>query len=272
MLDDLKKIYTQKADMIPNWKKLSKNELCNLYIENENSFLADSFLAAIFCKYWNKINTLYHSSKPAATAEDCYEWMVESILYSLKNRKWLDPDNKLFDDPNGPDKVINRVIACRRITFFQQLLADKRRVSISTSSMDKLQEETNDYLTPSEDNIKEHALSMDIISLIHNLFEKKEYFSAFFIDAVLNGDCFTSDDENNINLKFDEKRCIKYLKNISPDYCSIFAEQYNLDKELVYSTLKYIQGFDTFEYQRKIKYNLNVLKRLDVVKELCHVS
>jgi len=272
MLDELKKLYVQQADLIPDWKKYSKNELCNLYIKHENDYLGEAFLAAIFCKYWNKLSTLFNTSKPAATIEDCYEWMVESILYALKNRKWLEEGNKLFNDPNGPDKVINRVIASRRATFFQQLLADKRRVSIAMSSMDKIQEETNDYLTPYEDNVKGQALNMDLIQLVHELFDKKEYFSAFFVDAILNGDCF-SPDENDIFLtKFDVKKCAKYIKNVPDDYGETFAEQYDLDLNLVNSTLKYIRGYDSAEYQSKIKYVVNVLKRTDFVKEMCHVS
>lgn len=270
MLENLKQLYVQQADLIDDWKKYSKNELCNLYIDNENSFLSDAYLSAIFCKYWNKIATLYNSSKPAATAEDCYEWLVESILYALKNRKWKDPNNKLYTDPNGPDKVINRVIACRRATFFQQLLADKRRVSITSSSMEKMQENTNDYLTPHEDNVKEHALNMDLIDLVQDVFNKKEYFSAFFLDAILNGDCFTFDD--NYNLTFDEKRCIKYIKNTSPEYCEIFAEQYDLDKDAVLYALKYVQNLDSVDYHKKIKYNTNVLKRTASIKELCNVN
>lgn len=271
MLENLKQIYAQQADIVENWKQYSKNELCNLYIEHEHDMLGEAFLAAIFCKYWNKISTLYRTSKPAATAEDCYEWMVESILYALKNRKWLDPSNKLFSDPNGPDKVINRVIASRRATFFQQLLADKRKISISTSSMEQLQEETNDYLTPFEDNVKDKALNMDLVEVMQSLFNRKEYFSAFFIDAVLNGDCFAIE-EDSLNMKFDEKKCIKYIKNLTAEYCDIFAEQYNLDKTLVNSTLKYIQGYDNIDYHQKIKYNTHVLKRMDIIKEICHVS
>ena len=32
MLTDIKKIYSEQADMIEGWKDKSKTELCNLYI------------------------------------------------------------------------------------------------------------------------------------------------------------------------------------------------------------------------------------------------
>ena len=35
MLDEYKQIYIENANLIPNWREMSKSELANLYIENE---------------------------------------------------------------------------------------------------------------------------------------------------------------------------------------------------------------------------------------------
>ena len=32
MISETKKLYEESANLIPNWKELDKNELCNLYI------------------------------------------------------------------------------------------------------------------------------------------------------------------------------------------------------------------------------------------------
>ena len=32
MLKEAKELYEQSANLIPNWKNIDKNELCNLYV------------------------------------------------------------------------------------------------------------------------------------------------------------------------------------------------------------------------------------------------
>ena len=48
MLEEYKKLCKASADIIPNWEKIDKNKLCNLYIQNEsNSELANAYLSGI---------------------------------------------------------------------------------------------------------------------------------------------------------------------------------------------------------------------------------
>ena len=118
MLTEMKKIYSDQADMIEGWKDKSKTELCNLYIQNENDeMLRNCYFSAIILNYWNKIYTLQANTYLTATLEDTYQWVVDGILYALEHRKWLDPNNKLYTDPDAPDKVINRRICFMKKPF-----------------------------------------------------------------------------------------------------------------------------------------------------------
>lgn len=89
---------------------------------------SNSYFSAIVLKYWNKIYSLYANTYLTATPEDAYNWVIEGIMYALKNRKWKDPNNKLFTDPNGPDKVINRKIKCLRINHLTSQNRYKRKI------------------------------------------------------------------------------------------------------------------------------------------------
>ena len=59
------------------------------------------------CRYWHKIGALYFNSQPVFKEEDCYDWLMNAVIYTLKNRKWLDPACSLYKDKNGPDKALN---------------------------------------------------------------------------------------------------------------------------------------------------------------------
>ena len=114
MLDEIKSTYLEQAALIPNWKSMTKTELCNLYIDNENnSYLRDRYLSAIILKYWPKIYSLYSNTYLTATYDDVYNWVVEGILYALKHRRWLEKDSNIYNDPDGPDKAINSVALSR---------------------------------------------------------------------------------------------------------------------------------------------------------------
>lgn len=265
MLDEIKKTYVQKADLIPGWRKKSKNELCNDYLLNENSPLAESYLAAIIVKYWNKINKLYNKSKPAATYEDCYEWVVEAILYALKHRKWLDETSSIYQDPYGPDKVINRNSECRRLTFFQQLFRYNKKIAVNTLSINVIannveeSERVNGYEKFIDDAAEIDVTEMSVFNYIRSAFNKKEYVLAFVLDAIIS--CKNPDED------FDGfvRQLASILTKMPEEYASVFAREYGVDVEEVKNSLTYTKNIDS----KKLYDMINVmLKRLKYDKEM----
>lgn len=90
--------------------------------------LRNCYFSAIILNYWNKIYSLQSNTYLTASLEDTYQWVVDGILYALEHRKWLDPNNKLYTDPDAPDKVINRRIKCARINHLIAQNRVKRKV------------------------------------------------------------------------------------------------------------------------------------------------
>lgn len=92
MLENEYASFRKRADAIPNWEKIDKNVLANLYLENEHDEVKrEEYLSALVCRYWHNIGSQYNESKNSVNIEECYDWLLNALLRALKNRKWTDP-------------------------------------------------------------------------------------------------------------------------------------------------------------------------------------
>ena len=234
MLNTYKKSYEECADLFitENWRKMNKNTLVNKYIEVENNpKLANAYMSAIICRYWGVLSKYYNSSYNSVDKFTCHEWLVGAILRAIKHRKWLDPNNKLYGDPNGPDKVINRCLASERLGFFQSSNTYKRKQNYGIESIDKIQEDNSEssqiplYLPK---DLDEGTLS--IHQLISNSFDNKDYITSFLIDGIINYDVFEPANSPKTKLDysvFSEKKLLRHLRALSIQYIKDFADLFN---------------------------------------------
>jgi len=263
MFNDNKKLFENCANIIPNWKDISKNELCNKYIEYEhtNKNMSEAYLSAIICNYWNSIDKLYLMSTTSATPEDCYEWLINSILYALKHRKWLDKDNKLYGDPNGPDKVINRCLKCNRLNSYVASNRQKRKLNYTVESIERLEENKTDQYLPNYE-FKDNDIYDLTYDMVKEAFDKKDYFVAFMIDMIVNSDTFDSfEEEDGLYTQFNEKKLVKNLHYIGMDYCIYFASRFKITLSSVTKALSYISPLSTTQIHAKVKKSLKKLQR-----------
>lgn len=262
MLEEYKQMYEQSASFIENWKSKSKSELCRGYIENEHHpLLADAYFSAIVLKYWNMISRYYNRNTYIATLEDCYNWVIDSILYVLKTRKWADPTTKLGQDPNGADKAINRKIKCTWLTYCQSLNKDKRRINVDLLSLDGIQEGFDDVFVMENDDTDETSMLDLEYNFFRNTFEKKDYFASFLMWAICNSDCFTYyDDESVYHAIFDLKKLTGILKNISDEDCEEMSLMYEIPVEKIKFATKYHKELTHNKIRDKISKYLNYLK------------
>ena len=239
MLEDYKQAYKKYADQIPNWQKIGKNELCNLYIQNENDpTLAGAYLAAIVYKYWYLINKFYSLSYNVVTVEDVYEWLLDSILYALEHRMWLKPESNIYGDKNGPDKVINRCMKCRRLTYYQSINRGKRKGGFSNVSLDEMVETYSDSIEEINDpynNEEELNKSVMIKEFVRSRFVG-DSFQAFLVDILAYRNVFkrvTNEDGTSTD-KLDMTRLIKqFSSGLETTYPEYFAKKYDLPLDKV---------------------------------------
>lgn len=188
--------------------------------------LRNCYFSAIILNYWNKIYSLQANTYLTATLEDTYQWVVDGILYALEHRKWLDPTNKLYTDPDAPDKVINRRIKCTRINFLISENRDKRKLHINLLSLDSFEDSDNligcgtyEY---SHDNI---------FDLCRQFCNDSDALSSVIIDFIADGSCFVQTETGS---EFSFENLVRLICNIDDKYIDGFVEKYQLDYEKTY--------------------------------------
>ena len=199
MLEDVRRSYVQMASVVvPNWRKLDVNALCNLYLEHEeNPFERSGYFSAVLLKKWGYIGRHYINSKASGfTIEQCYDMVCDAVLYVLKHHKWTDPENKLFGDKSAPDKCLNRCIYSARQREYYLSNLDNRRTNFGGISLDSIIEETGDHTDvlsdASEDFSSDDSFSSNLVikEIITEMFNSDKIIEALILDNIVNDDCF----------------------------------------------------------------------------------
>lgn len=267
MLEEIKKSYEILADFIPGWKTVDKNELVNKYIENENNeYEAESYLSAIVCRYWYNIGKYYNQSRNSVSVEECYDWLIHAITYSLEKRKWLDPNSALYKDPAGPDKCINRCIDSARRIFYQASNMDKRKINyMSKVSIDQQIEDfddQNDYIideTPTPAAIYQSQNTVEVL-VAYNL-ARKDILAGIIVDLLAYGDCLKDHSPNT-------KKLVKELSHLSDSYYEQFKRKYNVNFENYDQEIEKIKKLTNTKLYKYIDKVYAIMRQDQKVREL----
>lgn len=247
MLDEIKNNYYEHANLLPDWKKLSGNDLCFKYIEckNNNDKNLDNYLSAIIYKFWSLAVKAYHSQGlKLATPEDCYSWLIDSIQYVLEHHVWTDPNHKLYNDPKAPEKAINVVFNSTKINFFVSLTRQKRKIDATSLSLDDLSEEKSEaYFLPVFD--KYNLLENKLTDMVTSLYNSYEYFDSVCLDIIINEGLVEGGDDRYKKLR-------QRLKALDDNYAMLFSTLYGIDIKDVQKSISYIRSLSTDEMQTKI--------------------
>lgn len=266
MLDFYKNVYAQHANSLikEDWKHMNKNQLVNKYIEVENDKpLAEAYMSAIIYRYWGALSKYQHLSYKSVPDTTVYhDWLVQAIMRAIKARKWKDPTNKLFNDPAGPDKVINRCIISERLIYFQGSNTFKRRGNYKNKSLDKLQDELGeDPAVLSYNDISLDDGTVSINNLIYKTFDNNPALS-FIIDGIINTDVFETEQINGSSYSaFSEKKLIKHLRNIDENYCKIFSTNNSIPLENVEKEAEKLKSLTRRRMLTTVKVNMQQLRK-----------
>lgn len=258
MLEGNKRIYEEVANaLIPNWSQMNKNDLIIKASECTNKELKDAYVAAIMLRYWSKMERYYYKCKLVTSPEDIHTWVTMAILYAFEHKPWNNPESSVYNDPNGPDKVMNIYIESRRLTFYQQLNRYKRKINSAISSLDSLVDDFKDVFMPTYNDQYDFVYNQ----IIMDYFKKKDYFMAFMMDAILYEDVMT---EGNLN----RRKLTSHIRNIDADYCEIFSSRYNIPLDEVVYSIQFITDLSSYNMKNKIEYNLIKLKKVMLEGEI----
>lgn len=256
MLEHLKTSCEQRADMyLENWRDLNPNEIFKIYTSTEDTNKQESCFAALVVKYWHLISLYHNRSKLAATLIDCYEWLVDAILCAIKYKPWTDPSSAMYTDPNGPDKVLNRSLKCIRLRFYEQLNAAKRKGHIFDLS---LEDKTFlDVQSPSFSEILQSPYD-SVNTIIHNAFDKKNYFLAFMTYHLVIGNVnkFTA------NKSVDRGALRKVVQNTGDKDCIYFADLFDFDLNQVKAASLVCNTLSLWKAKKLIDQNIDYLTKI----------
>lgn len=273
MLEEYREMYRATASLIgPEWKKLSRSELCNLYLESveKNDGRSDLYLSAIIYRFWNVANhNFYTQQLKSATEEDVYDWNIKGILYALEHHPWTDPESNLYGDVNGPEKAINVCIYSTKLNYYKAVSTAKRRLNNCILSIEKLTEENPASLNiPTKD--KDDYVVDRITEAIIEAFKAKDYWRAFALDAILNSDVFEYEMDGAFTVsKFSKKKLKHVLRMMDDPYCEAFANMYELNPEDVKHAAHYVIEMEWDQFNRNMNRMVKKLKEdIDLIYAL----
>jgi hypothetical protein len=250
MLEETKKIYEDCADLnVPNWRKINKNELIREAAKLKNGPLKDGYISAIMLNYWTKIHKYHYKCNLVTSPEDIHAWVVTAVMYAIDRKPWEDDTSSIYNDENGPDKVINRIIESKRLTFYQQLNRYNRKINSNTMSLDTLTEEYKDVFIPMVNDNYDFEVEL----LVKEYFNKKDYFMSFMIDAIIHEDVL----DGSLN----KKRLASHFRHLDEVFVKRFSEMYEISLEKVQNALQYVNNISTYKFNNKVEYCLIVLEK-----------
>lgn len=268
MINELRQLCVQRADALikdVDWRKCDRNLLFNKYVEYENvdKDVAGAYISAILIRYWYTIKHNMLRGAGKCTAEDCYNWMVDALLYTLEHKAWLDPTKTVYQDPNGPSKCFVIKLECTRKVFYLYSNSQKRKQDYSgvNTSLELLREKCGDCEMASEEHLKYDSVTSIVDTIIKEEFKSQNYMSAFIIDGVANAsvlDCY--EEENGIYTQFSRRRLNSYLNNLDYSYCKTFATKYRVDTKEVEDALTYCKTLSRTKIQRLIDITFDKLR------------
>ena len=252
-LNEIKKTYAYSASaVLGDYLLLSRTELANGYCdadESGNYQLRDAYFAALVLRYWYKIyEWKSNSASLGLPIETFVEWLEDSLLIALKYRAWRIPGNSLYNDPNGPDKAINRSCFSTRGREYQCANKDKRKSNTQTISMESI---VDDNGKPVEYLGSKPAREVDgAKELVEIFLGNNKLLEALIVDGVAYQDSFkttkVSIKQEGINSQgqtvmkrysketdmFDMRKLVKHLSTIDTNFIrDYFCSTYFISPE-----------------------------------------
>ena len=234
-----KDIFVESANNIPNWRKMTPEQLMDGYMKEKDTLYSNYYISALICKYWKDMCRYAYKNKNATT-EDCYNWLINSILTTIKYSAWNNKDNLLYNDPNAVDKSIHVVLKSNRDYFYIQRARQKRSINNSVLSLDKLQEEIN-YLDTHDLNGKNQVEELFTLEhlLVNKYYKEKRFFYLFFVASIC----------NNKDISF-----VRGMTYINEEFCHFISNKYNLDIDVIKKYYETIYSkFSRYQIDNRIR-------------------
>ena len=249
VIQDMYKDFVNAASGLGDYQAISKTDLANGYCdadEANDEIKRSQYFAALMLRYWYKIYEWSKEKNLRMDVEDFVYWLSDALIGkygAFTYRRWRDPKNKLYNDPDGPDKVINRALYSTRNRHYDYINKDKRRANYYTYSADEsieLHGDSADVLQVVDDS----GASRPYDYLIQSYIDQNKILEAVVLNNILYEQVFDDRtmkektgmiDQNRHPVvierhssEFDFKKLVKSIRYINDKYIENFLEKYDL--------------------------------------------
>jgi hypothetical protein len=198
---------------------------------------------------------MHQKTKASFTDQECYDIFVDTLIETFERQDWRNPKKKIFNDPNGPDKIINKIYECRRVNEYVASNRQKRKLNYNVVHIDQLEEENLDCVIPSYSEEEQNDLS----KVVKSYFDEKNYFPAFIIDLIMNSTCYDDNEEDKDDNEI--KRMSRIFRSVDNEYFRHFSLTYDISVDRVKKAYSYFIPLNSKEVQKKISSTLYALSR-----------
>lgn len=266
MLDEIFNSYQTAASDLANWKQLDKNEIANLYLDHRyNEKSSSIYAAALICRYWYKVGLLWKHNQQALTQEECYWIVCDGINQAMNYAAWRNPENSLYQDPNGPDKAINICIETKRKEFYDFSNRDKRKTNHKSniSSLEDLYEKTKDYSFQLATDFSDgwggyETQSLYLNSLITYFIKRGQLPEAILLDNICYGD---STVEESDGVRFSVKKLITTIHLLDKTFIEYFAQTYDVPIDVVQDCVLQLQSLSHWRMHKLLRRTLFAVRQ-----------
>ena len=248
MLSDSYKLFVTWASGLGDYQSLTKTQLANGYCDADEAgdeVKRNQYYAALMLRYWYKVYEFADTCKfMRQTKEEFVSWVGESLDIGLHYRKWRDPSNKLYNDPNGPDKVFQRCFKSTRQRWYSYVNKDIRRASYLADSIDRQEgtfKDGADYLEDSGiifNEIEEKHQEDCIREVIQHFIDKGDLIGAIILDCIAFQDSYIDVNKNGESYsQFSQSKLTRTLVKLGDWYTKQFIEDYFVDEDKLKQTV-----------------------------------
>lgn len=185
-----------------------------------------------------------------ATPEDCLDWVIDSILYTLDKHVWTDEGSSMYKDPKAPEKCINVCIKSTRANYYISKNRQKRKVALQTISLEFLEKIANDDSTDVLEVVDCYEANKDFIARrIIYYFERYEFFKAFVLHQITHEDFVKSEDPVSLKVEFDYFSCKRSIRSFNDIDCQYFSYLYGIPLDRVRQAVETVKRMSYYEMQ-----------------------
>lgn len=224
MIQETYMSYVHCASALGDYQSISKTDLANGYVDAEESgdeAGRGQYISALMLRYWYKIFEWAKDVNLKLDLDDYASWLYEAIQLACQYKRWRDPSDKLYNDPNGPDKVFNTWFNTIRLRHYDIINTDKRRINYYAYSMEESIEihgDAADVLNTVDSSAKYD----DVKDIIQSYINSGKILEAAVLNNIINGNVF---DESHNTVKTDEFDSHRH--RVTYDVCKM---AFNMDK------------------------------------------